>query len=107
MAKPYRNLRERIRSDPARAARIEEYERGIRVAIALAELRELFETTQRELGDALGVSQANISRIERQDDLYLSTLQSYVEALGGELHVSARFPDLEIELALPEPAAAN
>jgi len=48
------------------------------------------------LADALGVSQANISRIEHQDDVYLSTLRAYIEALGGELEITARFPDGEV-----------
>jgi hypothetical protein len=42
--------------------------------------------------------QSNVSRLERQDDLYLSTLQGYVEALGGQLEVSAVFPEERIAL---------
>jgi hypothetical protein len=46
-----------------------------------------------QLAAALGVSQAQVSRIENQTDLYLSTLRSYVEAMGGELQLRAVFPD--------------
>ena len=44
------------------------------------------------------VSQANISRIERQDDLKLSTLERYIEALGGRLEVRAIFGDEHVVL---------
>jgi len=47
------------------------------------------------------VSQANISRIEHEEDLYLSTLREYVEALGGELQLKAVFEDQEIYLGIP------
>ena len=67
-------------------------------AMALADLRRAQASTQQQLAQALGVNQAWISRMERQTDMYLSTLRSYVEALGGELEVSARFDDTLIRL---------
>jgi predicted transcriptional regulator len=54
--------------------------------------------TQEELAHALDVSQSNISRVERSEDLYLSTLRGYVEALGGRLEINAVFPDRTIPL---------
>jgi transcriptional regulator with XRE-family HTH domain len=68
-------------------------------ALRLAELREARGATQVEVSEVLGVSQANISQLERRDDLYLSTLQGYVEALGGKLVLLAVFPDQTIEVA--------
>ncbi len=53
--------------------------------------------------DPLGVTQANISRIEHEEDLYLSTLRSYVEALGGRLEVNAVFADGVVSLVAAEP----
>ena len=44
------------------------------------------------------VTQANISRIERQEDLKLSTLERYIEALGGRLEVRAVFDDGDVLL---------
>lgn len=74
-------------------AEIEAYERG------LAEVRRARRMTQQQLARALEVSQAQVSRIEHQTDLYLSTLKSYIEALGGELVLAARFEDTdEIEV---------
>jgi len=79
--------------------------------LSLRQLRELLGLTQDEMADRLEVGQENISRFERREDVRLSTLRSYVEALGGELHVTASFPDRSpIELTGPsvlEPHAAR
>jgi hypothetical protein len=50
------------------------------------------------MAEILGVTQVNISRIEHEEDLYLSTLRSHVAALGGELEVNAVFPDGKVAL---------
>lgn len=70
--------------------------RAMLAAQRLSGMRERRSMTQREVADALAVSQANVSRIEHEDDLYLSTLRAYVEALGGTLDINARFPDGEV-----------
>jgi transcriptional regulator with XRE-family HTH domain len=62
-------------------------------AVSLQELRRARAMTQNQLAAALDVSQAQVSRIEKQADLLLSTLASYVDAMGGELELVARFPD--------------
>ena len=59
----------------------------------LPDVRRARALTQVQLAEALGVSQAQVSRIEKQADLYLSTLASYIEAMGGELELHAVFPD--------------
>lgn len=98
MAKPYTQLRDKVRSDPARAARVAARRQAMEDALALAEIREQRELTQTDLARVLQTSQANVSRIERQRDLYLSTLAQYVAALGGTLKVSAVFDDQEVEI---------
>lgn len=80
--------------------------------LTLRQLRELLGLTQDELAERLEIGQDNVSRLERRDDVKLSTLRGYVEALGGELHVTATFPDRSpIELASsaspPPPRAAR
>lgn len=105
--KNYRELRDRIRSDPERRKRIEEISKAYDVLLRLADLRESRGATQAELAGQLGVSQPNISKIEGKEDLYLSTIRGYVEALGGHLELKAVFPDQTVNLALPgreEPA---
>src|SRR3712207_6736826 len=98
--KPWREIR-RQPADPASAARMDEYRRAMEDALALGRLRESRGVTQVTLAGALGVTQANVSRIEHQDDLYLSTLREYVEALGGRLQVAAIFDDQTILLTPP------
>ena len=57
----------------------------------LPELRRARSFTQAQLAKVLGASQAQVSRIENQADLYLSTLAGYVAAFGGELQLRAVF----------------
>jgi transcriptional regulator with XRE-family HTH domain len=70
----------------------------------LSELRSRRGLSQAAIAEALSVSQPNISRIEQEDDVYLSTLARYVAALGGHLEVQAVFPDETITvLRQPDP----
>ena len=100
MAKPYKQLRDKVRSDPARAARVGARRQAMEDALALAQIREHRELTQTDIARVLSTSQANVSRIERQRDLYLSTLSQYITALGGTLKVSAVFDDEEVEIGV-------
>jgi Helix-turn-helix domain len=70
----------------------------------LQELRDHRSVSQERLAKTLKVSQAHVSQTERRADVLLSTLQSYVEGLGGELLVLAKFPGETIELEFREPA---
>jgi DNA-binding XRE family transcriptional regulator len=90
---PFSKLREQLRSDPDRAARIDAMEAAIEHALALAEIRRRRGMTQKQLAEAMRVSQANISRIEHGEDAQLSTIRNYVNALGGRLEIRAVFPD--------------
>jgi len=55
---------------------------------SLRELREMVGKTQAEVGSSLGMTQSQVSKLERRKDHLLSTIRRYVEALGGELQVS-------------------
>jgi DNA-binding XRE family transcriptional regulator len=76
-------------------------------AMTLADLRRRAGMTQVELAAVLGLTQGRVSRIEREREVYLTTLREYVEALGGQLELAAVFPDLRVPLALPEPAGTT
>jgi DNA-binding XRE family transcriptional regulator len=99
--RPFRAFAADVVATPEGRARVDEYKRVIADALALAELRAERGVSQRQVAGALGVSQANISRIEHEEDVYLSTLRRYVAALGGELEVSAVFPDERVTLIAP------
>lgn len=58
----------------------------------VGEVRKLAGKTQQQLADALGIKQPSLSKLEKQSDMQVSTLQRIVQALGGELEVIARFP---------------
>jgi len=59
---------------------------------SLRELRRISEMSQARIAQALNISQPAVSKIEKQTDMYLSTLRGYVEAMGGELDVIVRLP---------------
>ncbi len=46
-----------------------------------------------KLAASLDMGQGSVSKIENEADMYLSTLRKYIHALGGELHLTAEFPD--------------
>jgi transcriptional regulator with XRE-family HTH domain len=86
-----RSLDQVMASVPAkRRARIE---RRANELATLKDLRRAVERTQEELAAKLGVGQDTVSRIERRSDILLSTLRRYVEAMGGQLQLVARFPN--------------
>ena len=60
--------------------------------MTLRDLRKAHELTQTRLAEALNISQDGVSRLERRSDFLLSTLRSYVEAMGGKLRLVAEFP---------------
>jgi len=100
----YSELSRRVNSDPARRARVEAYKAELLTSVTLAELRKARELTQVALANALETTQSGVSRIEHQTDLYLSTLRSYIEAMGGSLEVSAVFPDGKVLISTIEEA---
>jgi transcriptional regulator with XRE-family HTH domain len=59
----------------------------------LRELRRLRRLTQARLSTKLNIGQEGISRMEKRTDLYISTLRSYVEGVGGKLSLVVEFPD--------------
>ncbi|MFN8232679.1 MAG: XRE family transcriptional regulator [Actinomycetota bacterium] len=103
--KSFDELRAGVDADAVRRAHVDEIKHAMRDALALSRLREERGLTQQELAEQMRVTQANISRVEHQEDLYLSTLRNYVEALGGRLEVHAVFDDQTVDLDVPEPKA--
>src|SRR5271167_4184827 len=92
--KNFNELRERPdRNTPERRANVAEYRRAIEDAVALNKLRESRKVTQVDLASELGITQGNVSRMENRSEIYLSSLRSYIEALGGRLEITAVFDD--------------
>jgi transcriptional regulator with XRE-family HTH domain len=61
--------------------------------LTLREIRRARKLTQARLSKKLKIGQEGVSRIEKRTDLYLSTLRSYVEGVGGKLSLIVEFPD--------------
>ncbi len=99
MPKKFSALSAPLKTDPCQQERINQQKCAILTALELGRLRESRAVTQRELAEKMAVSQANISRIEHEEDVYISTLRSYVEALGGQLQLRAVFEDGSIDIA--------
>jgi transcriptional regulator with XRE-family HTH domain len=79
--------------------RVDQIKRAMQLEIALHELRELRGASQTQIAVALGTSRPNVGRIEKELDVRLSTLERYVEALGGKLEIHAVFDDADIKLS--------
>ncbi|MDE2515094.1 MAG: XRE family transcriptional regulator [Rhodospirillales bacterium] len=89
-----RNLEAVIAALPAsRRARIEARYQTLQQEVeGLGELRRVTGKAQAEIAARLGIRQPSVSKIEKQADMYLSTLRSYVEAVGGALELVVRLP---------------
>lgn len=63
--------------------------------MSLRELRAAQKRTQASVARTLNVGQDSVSRLEKRSDLLLSTLRSYIEAVGGRLSIVVEFPNRE------------
>lgn len=61
--------------------------------MSLTELRKSRGITQNEVANLLNMKQPSVAQLESREETYISTLRNYLHALGGELEVTARFPD--------------
>jgi len=67
-----------------------------RINYSLAQLRIARKYTQAQLAEVLDRPQNAVSKVEHRADVYISTLRSYIEAMGGRLEIRALFPDAEV-----------
>jgi len=96
MAKKFAELRSRM--SPGSRARAEAKAQALLAEMPLNELRQARGLSQKMLADVLNVQQPSIAKMEKRTDMYLSTLRSHIEAMGGELEVVARFPDGAVKI---------
>lgn len=92
-----RTLDEVIASLPKeRRDRIDARYEALRAEVSsLQALRKAAGKAQADIASTLKISQPSVSKIEKQTDMYLSTLRNYVEAIGGDLELVVRFPKHE------------
>lgn len=97
MAKKFAELRSRM--SPESQARAEATAQAMLAEMPLAELRQARGLSQKVLAEVLRVQQPSIAKMERRTDMYISTLRSHIEAMGGKLEVIARFPDGAVKIS--------
>jgi ribosome-binding protein aMBF1 (putative translation factor) len=97
MARKFSELRAKM--SPAVRARAKARARAMLAEMPLQELRLARGLSQESLAATLKVRQASISKLERRADMYISTLRSHIQAMGGELEIVARFPDGEVRIS--------
>lgn len=78
---------------PERRARVETRSAELIAEVeGLRTFRQIAERSQQEIAEKLGIKQPSVAKIEKQTDLYLSTLRRFVEAAGGTLELRVELP---------------
>ena len=96
MARSFNILKNNL-SDTSKAS-IQERVKAALEEMPLAELRQARKFTQQQIAETLKIKQASVSKMESQTDMYLSTIRKYIEAMGGELEIIARFPEGSVKV---------
>lgn len=96
MAKNFSVLR--VKMPQAAQANASDKTKVMLAEMPLNELRQARGLTQSTLASLLHVEQPSIAKMERRTDMYLSTLRNLVQAMGGDLVVTAKFPDGEVRI---------
>jgi len=94
MAHKWDELKHKV--SPERRAEITRRAHAELESLSLNQLREARNLTQTSLAQVLNVNQGAVSKLERRADMYVSTLRSYLKAMGAELQIRAIFPDGEV-----------
>jgi DNA-binding Xre family transcriptional regulator len=96
MAKKWENLRAAMSPERREANRLAAQQ--MLETMPLEELRSARNITQTHLASLLQITQASVSKMEKRTDMYVSTLRSFVQAMGGELEIRAIFPDGTVKI---------
>lgn len=97
IAKNFNELRGEM--SPERRQRNATAANCILLEMTLQELRRgVANFSQEDVAEMLQVTQGYVSKLERQDDMLLSNLYAYVEALGGKVEIRAKFPNQEVQI---------
>lgn len=97
MAKKFSDLVKKTMS-PEAIVRAQHRTQALREEMPLHELRKARGLSQRALAEVLHVEQPAIAKLEKRTDMYISTLRSHIEAMGGDLEIVAKFPDGEVKI---------
>lgn len=96
MTKNFEGLLKKM--SPTRRACVERRVQDELVKMPLHELRRARGITQEMLAESLRMKQATVSKIERQTDMYVSTLSRLIKAMGGEMEIVVHFPEERVAI---------
>jgi len=96
MSKPFRKLIDKMPDESQE--RISKKVTEMMAEMPLYELRQARLLSQEQLANLLHIKQPNISKLEKKTDMYISTLRSFINAMGGDLEIIARFPDGDVKI---------
>ena len=97
MANQYKKLRDKMSAEAKAEAQAKA--RALMDEIPLHELRKARGLSQKMLAGVLNVQQPSIAKLEKRTDMYISTLRSHIEAMGGKLDVIANFPEGSVKIS--------
>ncbi len=96
MAKSFKELRNKMAPAAQQTSRLKA--QAMLQAMPLSELRLARKLSQEQMAVELNVKQAAVSKLERRTDMYISTLRSFIEAMGGHLEITAEFPEGSVKI---------
>ena len=96
MAKKFEQLRAKMSSEARTMA--DTKAQAMLAEMTLNELRQARGLSQKKLAEALHIQQPAIAKMEKRTDMYISTLRSHIEAMGGKLDVLASFPEGTVKI---------
>jgi DNA-binding transcriptional regulator YiaG len=94
--RPFSELRARM--TPEAQAAVEAQAVTLDKEMGLAEVRRALQLSQEEIAQTLQVGQGSVAKMEKRADMYVSTLRRFIQAMGGELEIVARFPEHAVKI---------
>jgi predicted transglutaminase-like cysteine proteinase len=94
----WRDLKAKL--SPESTAEIDQRKARMIEEMPLEQPRTARQLTQTNLTQVLGVNQSADSKLEKRTDMYLSTLRSYIQAMGGQLDIQAVFPEGSVRIEM-------
>lgn len=96
MAHKFEKLENKM--NPKTVTRAKQKAKNIMAEMLLAEIRKETGFTQLDIAKAIGIKQPTLSKLESQQDMQISTLKKLIQALGGQLELTAHFPRGDIKI---------
>ena len=97
MAKKWKEIRDKM--SPEARADVDKRVKKAMAEMPLHEVRLALNLSQQRMAELLEVNQSEISKLEHRTDTYVSTVRSYIEAMGGRLDLVARMPGGDVRIS--------